>query len=87
MASRITPQKLFHVLVVGGIALGASHVACSSDSPGDDGGGGGADAKNDAPKADAAAGGDTGVMDAMMAVDTGPCLNKPGDCTHGTCAW
>lgn len=56
-------SKLFQVLVVGGLALGAQ--ACSSDgSPGD-----------------AGAGGDTGVV-----MDSG-CLNKPGDCSHGTCAW
>ena len=81
-----TPRKLFHVLVVGGIALGAQ--ACSSDTSGmdsgtDDDASSGTDAKNDAPAKDASPGGDS----SMMGMDSGGCQNKPGDCSHGTCAW
>jgi len=79
MKTSLTPRKLFHVVVAGGISLAAQ--ACSSDnSPQQDSG---SDAtKNDGPANDAMPGGDA-TMDTM----SDACLNKPGDCTHGMCAW
>jgi hypothetical protein len=79
--------KLFHVLVAGGLALAGT--ACSSGDPvkneGDAGGGAqdGSAASGDASSShDAAVDAD---LDAAAAADA--CLNTPGDCTHGLCAW
>ncbi len=90
-------QKLFHVLVAGGIAMATP--ACSSDpaqsssdsgaSDGSTGSADAGDAASDSGSPTDAAGNrdvaDTGISDALAAADA--CLNRPGDCSHGLCSW
>ena len=79
-------SKLFRVIVVGGISMALP--ACSAGTTQDQDA-----AASDAAAADAAdekgASQDAtaDVAAPVDAADDAPCLNKPGDCSHGTCAW
>lgn len=75
-------RKLFHVLVVGGLALAAP--ACSSN-PAPTESDSGAEAKDGAADASDASVGFDAALDALSAADA--CLNRLGDCTHGLCSW
>ncbi len=74
-------SKLFRVIVVGGISMALP--ACSA----------GATQDQDAAAADAAdekgssQDATADVAAPVDAADDAPCLNKLGDCSHGTCAW
>lgn len=84
MTAPVRPSvKLYRVLVVGGIAMAGP--GCGTSSPGPAPVDAAAvDAAHAAPDA-APVGNDAAMMEAMDAAAA--CLNRPGDCTHGMCAW
>jgi hypothetical protein len=84
-SANLDTSKLFHVLVVGGMSMAVPVVGCgSTTNPPDDGGLGDSAADQSTGKDSGAA--DTGTVQDTGASD-GPCLNTPGDCTHGLCSW
>jgi hypothetical protein len=81
----VDTTKLFRVLVLGGLSMAIP--ACSSAGPTDDAGtANDSAAQNDAkPQTDAGSSNDAATIQDVAA--DAPCLNKPGDCTHGLCSW
>ena len=80
-SSSLDTSKLFHVLVVGGMAMAMP--ACSSPDTTNDKDAEAADSASDQSSTK-----DSSVVDTGVDVtDDGPCLNKPGDCSHGLCSW
>ena len=75
-------SKLFRVIVVGGISMALP--ACSAGATQDQDAAATDAADEKGPSQDATA----DVAAPIDAADeAAPCLNKIGDCSHGTCAW